>query len=72
MAKIILENGVLGVVLPDMIDKIYKGNYTCDICGKSHRWIDLVILLIIKEFWCNDHLDDKDNAHIRKRIDIVC
>lgn len=47
------RNGILGVVLPDMIDKIYKGNYTCDICGKSHRWIDLSDSTIIKEFWCN-------------------
>lgn len=53
------RNGILGVVLPDMIDKIYKGNYTCDICGKSHRWIDLSDSTIIKEFWCNYYLDDK-------------
>lgn len=53
----------MGVVLPDMIDKIYKGNYTCDICGKSHRWIDLSDSTIIKEFWCNYYLDDKDKCH---------
>ena len=57
------RNGILGVVLPDMIDKIYKGNYTCDICGKSHRWIDLNDSTIIKEFWCNYYLDHKDKSH---------
>lgn len=29
------RNGVLGVVLPDMINKIYKGNYTCNICVRA-------------------------------------
>ena len=57
------RNGVLGVVLPDMINKIYKGNYTCNICGKSHRCIDLSDSTIIKEFWCNYYLDDKDKCH---------
>ena len=41
------RNGVLGVVLPDMINKIYKGNYTCNICGKRNRCIALKEFYII-------------------------
>lgn len=57
------RNGILGVVLPSMVDRIYKGSYVCDTCGKNHLCIYLNNSTVIKEFWKNYYLDDKDKCH---------
>ena len=31
------RNGILGIVLPAMTNKIYKGQYTCSTCGGVHN-----------------------------------
>ena len=33
------RNGILGVVLPDAHSAIYKGDYTCSTCGKTHNGV---------------------------------
>lgn len=50
------RNGILGVVLPDMIDKIYKGNSTCLTCNSTHRIMHIENDTIIKEFAYNYHI----------------
>lgn len=47
------RNGILGVVLPQMYDKIYKGSYECTKCGKSHNYVSIGNSTVIKEFSCN-------------------
>lgn len=42
------RNGILGVVLPHMYDKVFTGDYTCH-CGKTHGGTQ-VYLTTIKEF----------------------
>lgn len=47
------RNGILGIVLPSMTDKIYLGSHTCDICGKIHETLDLNDDTVIREFGRN-------------------
>lgn len=51
------RNGILGVVLPSMYDRIYKGSYNCSACGGSHNWVSIEDSTVIKEFWKNYYLD---------------
>ena len=57
------RNGILGIVLPDMYDKVYKGSYICSKCGKSHNHVSINDNTVIKEFSCNYYIkplpDDK-------------
>ena len=57
------RNGVLGVVLPSMYSKIYKGSYICQTCHHSHNWVALDDSTVIREFWRNFYLDDKDECY---------
>lgn len=50
------KNGILGVVLPDMYDAIYKGSYSCQSCGYSHSTIAINDLTTIKEFNYNYYI----------------
>ena len=52
------RSGILGVVLPEMYDKIYLGSYKCSACGKSHRSINLSDETVIKEFSKNYYLNN--------------
>lgn len=45
------RNGILGVVLPSMYDSIYKGQYVCQTCGKTHNHVALNDMTVVKEFW---------------------
>lgn len=51
------RNGILGVVLPSMYDRIYKGTYTCSTCGKSHNHVSINDSTVIKEFSENYYLE---------------
>lgn len=35
------KSGILGVVLPEVADSVYKGNYDCSICGNSHNYVNV-------------------------------
>ena len=50
------RNGILGIVLPDMYDKIYKGGYSCDKCGGNHAFVIIDDTTVIKEFSCNYYI----------------
>ncbi len=52
------RNGILGVVLPNMYDKIFKGSYTCSTCSGCHNWVALENSTVIKEFWKNYYLNN--------------
>ena len=50
------RSGLLGVVLPSMESKIYKGSYTCETCGETHNCVDISDNTVIKEFSANYYL----------------
>lgn len=50
------RNGILGVVLPDMIDTIYKGSYLCSTCNGTHNLVSINDSTTIKEFHRNYYI----------------
>ena len=50
------RNGILGVVLPEMKDKIYKGSYKCTTCNKNHNYVDINDSTVIREFSANYYI----------------
>lgn len=51
------RNGILGIVLPNMYDEVYKGSYQCSICGNAHNWVAIDDKTVIKEFSKNYYLN---------------
>lgn len=51
------RNGILGIVLPQMYESIYKGSYNCSKCGKSHNHVSINDNTVIKEFSCNYYVN---------------
>lgn len=52
------RSGILGVVLPQMYDNVYKGSYICSTCGNSHNWVAIGDNTVIKEFSRNYYLNN--------------
>ena len=50
------RGGILGVVLPNMYDNIYKGQYKCSRCGNTHTHVALNSETVIDEFSCNYYI----------------
>ena len=50
------RSGLLGIVLPDMYDAIYGGNYTCTCCGEEINIVRINSNTVIKEFSENYYL----------------
>ena len=55
-------NGILGVVLPSMYDKIFGGLYTCGSCGQNHTGV-YVEGNTIKEFSYNYYIPNGKCSH---------
>lgn len=51
------RSGLLGIVLPDMYDKIYGGSYTCPKCGETINIVNINSDTVIKEFAENYYLN---------------
>lgn len=51
------RNGILGVVLPEMYDRIYKGTLPCLVCGKTHSTVDIDDSTVIREFSKNYYIE---------------
>lgn len=56
------RNGILGVVLPEMTNSIYKGTYTCSVCGKQHNYVNINNDTTIREFNYNYYLPKSDDT----------
>ena len=56
------RNGILGVVLPNMTNYIYKGTSLCDSCGEIHNIVAVNDSTVIKEFHRNYYLDNKHDC----------
>lgn len=50
------RNGILGIVLPEMMDTIFTGSYTCASCGKKHNGVAINDSTTIKEFSRNYYI----------------
>jgi hypothetical protein len=50
------QNGILGVVLPSVYERIYRGSYVCSRCGSGHTWVDIGDATTVKEFSYNYYI----------------
>lgn len=50
------RNGILGVVLPDMYAKIYRGSYMCGTCAQNHNHVAINDDTVIREFSANYYM----------------
>lgn len=57
------RSGLLGVVLPSMVEKIYKGSFTCSICGGIHNFTKIDDDTVIREFSSNYYLDNDGKCY---------
>ena len=54
--------GILGVVLPNMYQKIYQGSGVCNVCGKSHDYVNINDSTVIREFSANYYMQPHDRC----------
>ena len=47
------RNGILGVVLPHVVDSVYQGSYSCSNCFGSHNYVGINDSTVVKEFSVN-------------------
>lgn len=57
------RNGILGVVLPSMYDKVYLGSFICSNCGNSHNSVAINDNTTIKEFSYNYYIPNGKCSH---------
>ena len=50
------RSAILGIVLPSMVNKIYKGSYKCATCGGNHNYVNINDETVIREFSANYYL----------------
>ena len=50
------RNGIVGIVIPKMYNKIFLGSYTCNKCGLSHRTVAIDDYSVIREFSVNYYI----------------
>lgn len=53
------RNGILGIVLPNMYEKIYKGTYICSACGRSHNYVSINDSTTVREFSKNYYIEPR-------------
>lgn len=57
------KNGILGIVLPEAKDYVYKGMQACGQCGKSHNIVNINNGTTIREFSYNYYIPNEKCAH---------
>ena len=57
------RSGILGIVLPQMENQIYKGTYICQKCGNNHNYVNINDTTVIKEFSYNYYIPNGKCAH---------
>jgi hypothetical protein len=50
------QNGILGVVLPDIVSSIFGNSYICPSCGNSHNYVGINDNTVVKEFSYNYYI----------------
>lgn len=66
------RNGILGVVLPSMYDRIYRGEQACFTCFKNHDVVKINEDTTIKEFSYNFYLPLDNDKHAWSEEDRYC
>lgn len=66
------RNGILGVVLPELYDKIYKGKQACSQCFKNHNIVVINENTTIREFSYNYYLPLDNGEHVWSEDDRYC
>lgn len=56
------RSGILGIVLPNMYDKVYAGSGTCKTCGKEHNYVNINDDTVIREFSYNYYIKPHDGC----------
>ena len=56
------RNGILGVVLPEMYTKIFKGSYSCVYCNGSHNYVNINDTTVIREFSYNYYVEPHEGC----------
>lgn len=56
------RNGVLGIVLPEIKDSVYKGEYECSKCGNKHHYVNINDNTTIREFNYNYYIPKDDGC----------
>ena len=51
------RNGIVGIVLPSMYSRIFKGRYYCTVCGNYHNHVDINDSTVIREFGYNYYVE---------------
>lgn len=57
------KNGILGIALPSMYEKIYKGTIVCNVCGEEHNHIAVNDSTVVKEFSYNYYLPNNGKCY---------
>lgn len=66
------RNGILGVVLPSMYDRIYRGKQACFTCFKNHDVVNINEDTTVKEFSYNFYLPLDNDKHVWSEEDRYC
>lgn len=66
------RNGILGVVLPSMYDRIYRGEQACFTCFKNHDVVKINEDTTVKEFSYNFYLPLDNDKHAWSEEDRYC
>lgn len=56
------RNGILGIVLPNMYDSIFKGTYQCAKCNGNHNHVAINDSTVIREFSANYYCEPHDGC----------
>lgn len=57
------RSGLLGIVLPEMEEKVYTGKSKCPQCGKSVQYVNIDDNTVLREFSANYWLREGDCSH---------
>ena len=57
------RNGILGVVLPQMYNNVYKGDYCCSVCNSRHKYVAIEDSTVIREFSRNYYLNNHGKCY---------
>lgn len=56
------RNGILGIVLSSMYDRVYCGESKCATCGNTHNLVNINDSTAIREFSCNYYTQPHDGC----------
>ena len=53
------RSGIVGIVLPAMVNKVFTGNYVCPDCGQTHSYVNVDDTTVVREFSANYYIAPK-------------